>query len=57
VMWSTILSFLVKFAKGLPPSLQSGAQSLVPQKVGADGHHDRATIRYLHFSTTVHSHP
>ena len=35
-MWSTILSFLVKFAKGLPTSLQSGAQSLVPQKVGSE---------------------
>lgn len=47
-MWSTILSFLVKLAKGLPPSLQSGAQTLVPQKVGADvdranGHHDCAS--------------
>ena len=32
-MWSMILSFLVSFAKNLPSSLQSGAQSLVPQKV------------------------
>lgn len=45
-MWSTILSFLVKFAKGLPTSLQSGAQSLVPQKVGSDGRHDSTAIHH-----------
>jgi hypothetical protein len=57
VMWSTILSFLVRFAKGLPPSLQSGAQSLVPQKVGADRYRDCASIHYLSSSMTMHSHP